>query len=57
MQCSLLREVDSADDDKKKKKRTFVKQTQVLKESLLDRVKIYFNSVEKLQYLSHKLGR
>ena len=39
MQCSLLREVDSADDDKKKK-RTFVKQTQVLKESLLDRVKI-----------------
>ena len=38
MQCSLLREVDSADDDKKK--RTFVKQTQVLKESLLDRVKI-----------------
>ena len=40
MQCSLLREVDSADDDKKKKKRTFVKQTQVLKESLLDRVKI-----------------
>ena len=38
MQCSLLREVDSADDDKKK--RTFVKQTQALKESLLDRVKI-----------------
>ena len=55
MQCSLLREVDCADDDEKE--RTFVKQTQVLKESLLDRVKIYFNSVEKLQYLSHKLGR
>ena len=55
MQYSLLREVDSADDDKKE--RTFVKQTQVLKESLLYRVKIYFNSVEKLQYLSHKLGR
>ena len=55
MQCSLLREVDSSDDDKKE--RTFVKQTQVLKESLLDRVKIYFNSVEKLQYLSHKLGQ
>ena len=38
IQCSLFREVNSADDDKKK--RTFVKQTQVLKESLLDRVKI-----------------
>ena len=57
MQCSLLREVDSADDDKKKKKRTFVKQTQVLKESLLDRVKISFKIGEKLQYSSHKLGQ